>query len=204
MRWSQSGERSLTSHGRGCSTTPSPRLRFGCRWVAKVTFVGAGQQLPQRRGRRMVRGRPRMSSDRLSSWRETPPLCPSMSRGSTPSYCTLHGNAEGEGMAGRLLVGDIRASSAAQGVAETNAPREWSGDTVRVPEDFETIQAAVDSAAPGDMVLIGAGRYDEGIEVEHAGFDPARRSIAMPSSSMAGALRRTSSGSMQMAWLSKT
>jgi hypothetical protein len=36
----------------------------------------------------------------------------------------------------------------------------------RVPEDFATIQAAVDAAAPGEMVLIGEGVYNESVVVE--------------------------------------
>ncbi len=37
--------------------------------------------------------------------------------------------------------------------------------TVRVPQDFPTIQAAVDHAHPGGMVLIGAGVYRESVTV---------------------------------------
>lgn len=40
------------------------------------------------------------------------------------------------------------------------------GDGVlRVPDDFDTIQAAVDAAAPGDLVLIGPGTYNEAVDV---------------------------------------
>ena len=45
---------------------------------------------------------------------------------------------------------------------------EGGGDgysTVRVPEDHDTIQAAVDAAEPGDLVLIGPGVYHEAVEV---------------------------------------
>ncbi|MEQ1786530.1 MAG: right-handed parallel beta-helix repeat-containing protein, partial [Acidimicrobiales bacterium] len=38
--------------------------------------------------------------------------------------------------------------------------------TIRVPEDHDTIQAAVDAAAPGDLVLIGPGTYEEAVDVE--------------------------------------
>ncbi len=40
------------------------------------------------------------------------------------------------------------------------------GEVVRVPQDHETIQAAVDAARPGDMVLIAAGVYAESVDVE--------------------------------------
>jgi hypothetical protein len=43
---------------------------------------------------------------------------------------------------------------------------EPSGATIRVPEDHDTIQAAVDAAAPGDLVLIGPGTYEEAVDVE--------------------------------------
>ncbi len=37
--------------------------------------------------------------------------------------------------------------------------------TIRVPHDFDTIQAAVDHAKPGGMVLIGPGIYPESVTV---------------------------------------
>jgi hypothetical protein len=85
-------------------------------------------------------------------------------------FCTLHGNAEGSGMAGRLVVGDPGASAAAQGIAESAAPIAWSGITIQVPEDAPTVQAAVDRSQPGDMILIGPGRYREAVEVNTPGL----------------------------------
>lgn len=38
--------------------------------------------------------------------------------------------------------------------------------TLRVPDDYETIQAAVDASEPGDLVLISAGVYNESVTVE--------------------------------------
>ena len=35
-----------------------------------------------------------------------------------------------------------------------------------VPEDFATIQEAVDAATPGDLILIGPGTYNEGVVVQ--------------------------------------
>jgi hypothetical protein len=45
----------------------------------------------------------------------------------------------------------------------TEAP---TGTTIRVPEDEATIQDAVDAAAPGDLVLIAPGTYEEAVDVE--------------------------------------
>ena len=85
-------------------------------------------------------------------------------------FCTFHGTADGGGMAGRLQVGDVNASAAAQGIAVSTAPAQWSGATVRVPEDHPTIQEAVNAANPGDLVLIGPGTYHEAIEVLKPGL----------------------------------
>jgi plastocyanin len=85
-------------------------------------------------------------------------------------FCTFHGTAEGGGMAGRLVVGDLNASAAAQGAAKTTAPARWSGSAIRVPEDYPTVQEAVDAAGPGDLVLIGPGLYQEAIEVTTPGL----------------------------------
>lgn len=48
------------------------------------------------------------------------------------------------------------------------APETTAGSTgvLHVPEDFETIQAAVDAAVPGDLILIGSGTYHEAVNVE--------------------------------------
>ena len=40
-----------------------------------------------------------------------------------------------------------------------------SAATLRVPADQPTIQAAVDAAAPGDLVLVSAGDYFESVTI---------------------------------------
>jgi Right handed beta helix region len=40
------------------------------------------------------------------------------------------------------------------------------GATRRVPDDYDTIQAAVDAAEPGDLILVGPGTYEEAVNVE--------------------------------------
>jgi hypothetical protein len=41
---------------------------------------------------------------------------------------------------------------------------------LRVPDDHETIQEAVDAAAPGDLILVGPGVYEEAVNVETDGL----------------------------------
>ncbi len=44
---------------------------------------------------------------------------------------------------------------------------EETGDasTLRVPDDYDTIQAAVDDASPGSLILVGPGTYNEAVDV---------------------------------------
>ncbi len=48
-------------------------------------------------------------------------------------------------------------------VSTSTADGEWA--TLRVPDDHPTIQAAVDAAQPGDLVLIAPGTYREAVQV---------------------------------------
>jgi hypothetical protein len=61
------------------------------------------------------------------------------------------------------------ASPAATGDTTTESPAEWSGNTRNVPGDYPTIQAAVDAAEPGDLVLIDPGVYRESVDVRTPG-----------------------------------
>ncbi|MEJ5253807.1 MAG: hypothetical protein WHS89_00505 [Acidimicrobiales bacterium] len=56
-------------------------------------------------------------------------------------------------------------SDSSGGGSATSAPAS-TGAVLRVPEDFPTIQAAVDAAKPGDLVLIAPGVYREGVVVQ--------------------------------------
>jgi hypothetical protein len=62
--------------------------------------------------------------------------------------------------------GDDGASTAPDGESGTTQPATEGGTTLRVPDDHDTIQAAVDAASPGDLVLIGPGVYEEAVDVE--------------------------------------
>jgi plastocyanin len=81
-------------------------------------------------------------------------------------YCTFHGTRDGAGMAGTVVVGDVPYSPS---VATTGkalpATRQASGVTRRVPRSYRTIQAAVNAAGPGDLVLVDPGVYREEVKV---------------------------------------
>ena len=61
-------------------------------------------------------------------------------------------------------------SPAALGDPATDSPSDWSGETRLVPQDYPTIQAAVDAANPGDLILIDRGVYLEEVEVTTPGL----------------------------------
>jgi plastocyanin len=77
-------------------------------------------------------------------------------------FCAPHGEAGGHGMAGLILVGDVPDAAPA---APPQVYREGPPRTIRVPEDASPIQAAVNRAAPGDLVLIAPGIYHESVVV---------------------------------------
>jgi plastocyanin len=81
-------------------------------------------------------------------------------------YCTFHATRDGQGMVATLVVGDAyyNPSQARTGTA-LQPTRQASGVTRRVPQDHQTIQAAVDAARPGDLVLVGPGVYREEVKV---------------------------------------
>jgi plastocyanin len=82
-------------------------------------------------------------------------------------YCSFHATADGrQGMAATMVVGDVPYYPGQEVAGPELAPvRRASGVTRRVPEDHDTIQAAVDAARPGDLVLVGPGTYREEVKV---------------------------------------
>ncbi|MCB0956503.1 MAG: right-handed parallel beta-helix repeat-containing protein, partial [Ilumatobacter sp.] len=61
----------------------------------------------------------------------------------------------------------VTATDAPPATDSMPAPETTAGDdgVLNVPEDFATIQAAVDAAQPGDLILIGPGTYHEAVNV---------------------------------------
>ncbi|HEU5379255.1 MAG TPA: right-handed parallel beta-helix repeat-containing protein [Ktedonobacteraceae bacterium] len=85
-------------------------------------------------------------------------------------YCRMHGAAGGYGMAGVLIVDGTTANqahttSSANNLSVTLAGPRLPLATLRVPEDYPTIQAAVKAAHPGDLVSIAPGTYHEAVTV---------------------------------------
>ena len=75
-------------------------------------------------------------------------------------FCRLHGSKD-LGMIGEVVVGDVDASG---GTTATTTGGQ-AGGTLRVPQDYPTIQAAVDAAKPGSLVLVSPGVYREAVTV---------------------------------------
>ncbi len=82
--------------------------------------------------------------------------------------CLLHGKPGGIGMTGIVVVGDVDLPSSG-GTADVGPGREpvpdGPGATIRVPAEQPSIQAAVDVASPGDLVLVAPGEYHEAVLV---------------------------------------
>ncbi|HEU0245231.1 MAG TPA: right-handed parallel beta-helix repeat-containing protein [Candidatus Limnocylindrales bacterium] len=85
-----------------------------------------------------------------------------------PFNCKLHGAAGGIGMSGIVAVGDVAlpTNGGHGGVGPGREPVPAApGATIHVPADRPTIQAGVDAASPGDLVLVAPGTYPESVLV---------------------------------------
>ncbi|MEO8450597.1 MAG: NosD domain-containing protein [Gemmatimonadota bacterium] len=80
-------------------------------------------------------------------------------------YCDFHGTADGsKGMVGTVVVGDVEYQPSAK-PGHREAVATASGRTLTVPAGYSTIQAAVDAAEPGDLVLVDRGVYKEEVVI---------------------------------------
>jgi plastocyanin len=87
--------------------------------------------------------------------------------GSYAYYCTLHGTPT-SGQHADLAVGDAAQATPVPSVGGGNASPPTlraSGLTIKVPADAPTIQAAVDRAKKGDLVLVSPGVYRESVTI---------------------------------------
>lgn len=63
-------------------------------------------------------------------------------------------------------IGETHSRVTGPSISDRAPPREYEGYTThRVPEQYETIQKAVDAAKPKDLILVGPGVYREEVEV---------------------------------------
>jgi nitrous oxidase accessory protein NosD len=66
-----------------------------------------------------------------------------------------------------VIVACLGLFACGDGAASTSTTKGDAGPaTLHVPEDYPTIQKAVDDANPGDLILIAAGTYTESVTVE--------------------------------------
>ena len=79
--------------------------------------------------------------------------------------CSFHASPDGEwGMVGSVVVGDINYEDYTN-FSKQDVVEEYTGNIRNVPDDYETIQDAVNASNPGDLVLIKPGVYYEEVVV---------------------------------------
>ena len=87
-------------------------------------------------------------------------------RGAFPYYCSFHASPDAKvGMTGVVLVGDVEYAPGQASERGLKAVADYSGVTRHVPQEYPTIQNAVDAASPGDLVLVDKGVYVETVFV---------------------------------------
>jgi hypothetical protein len=74
------------------------------------------------------------------------------------------GGNDGGGAAPSTTTSPSSTAASTTTVAATTTPTAMAG-VMRVPEDFTTIQEAVDAAQPGDLILVAPGIYKESVTV---------------------------------------
>ena len=62
---------------------------------------------------------------------------------------------------------DPEASSAPGAISTAKAPRAMLGATINVPGNYATIQAAIDAAVSGDLIVVAANTYAEAITIDN-------------------------------------
>jgi len=82
-------------------------------------------------------------------------------------YCSLHGTADA-GMIGTIIVSETATSVNTTGPGRPTDTQARQGQILRVPQQYPSIQQAVDAAKSQDMVLIDRGRYREAVKVKTA------------------------------------
>jgi len=85
-------------------------------------------------------------------------------QGADKKECTLQIDADG-GYAVQLIVGDGKTHSK-PAIIYINTRGASQGGVRRVPEDYPTIQAAIDAAQPGDDILVAKGHYQELLNID--------------------------------------
>ena len=85
--------------------------------------------------------------------------------GAYPYICTFHATEDGRGMVGTVVVGDAEFIPKDQKAGRLKPVEKATGVVRKVPQDYPSIQSAVDAANPGDMVFIGNGTYQEEVTV---------------------------------------
>jgi plastocyanin len=84
--------------------------------------------------------------------------------GDFPYYCSFHASSDGKvGMVGHILSGNVILSESQS--VKKEVVNKWSGKIRKVPSEYPTIQNAVDSALPGDLILISEGIFKEDVTI---------------------------------------